>query len=179
MNTMSESPVVTLRAMEPEDLDLLYQIENDKNLWGVGATNVPYSRYVLHDYVANSSGDIYTDKQVRLMVDCQQQTVDCQQQTIGIVDLINFSPKHCRAEVGMVLMPSYRGKGLGEMILQELAQYAKTVLHLHQLYAVIGVDNAPAIHLFEKIGYSAGRVLTDWLFDGTHYQDAVLMQRVL
>ncbi len=158
--------------MEPEDLDLLYQIENDKNLWGVGATNVPYSRYVLHDYVANSSGDIYTDKQVRLMVDCQQQT-------IGIVDLINFSPKHCRAEVGMVLMPSYRGKGLGEMILQELAQYAKTVLHLHQLYAVIGVDNAPAIHLFEKIGYSAGRVLTDWLFDGTHYQDAVLMQRVL
>jgi diamine N-acetyltransferase len=172
MNTMSESPVVTLRAMEPEDLDLLYQIENDKNLWGVGATNVPYSRYVLHDYVANSSGDIYTDKQVRLMVDCQQQT-------IGIVDLINFSPKHCRAEVGMVLMPSYRGKGLGEMILQELAQYAKTVLHLHQLYAVIGVDNAPAIHLFEKIGYSAGRVLTDWLFDGTHYQDAVLMQRVL
>ena len=158
--------------MEPEDLDLLYQIENDKNLWGVGATNVPYSRYVLHDYVANSSGDIYTDKQVRLMVDCQQQT-------IGIVDLINFSPKHCRAEVGMVLMPSYRGKGLGEMILQELAQYAETVLHLHQLYAVIGVDNAPAIHLFEKIGYSAGRVLTDWLFDGTHYQDAVLMQRVL
>ena len=158
--------------MEPEDLDLLYQIENDKNLWGVGATNVPYSRYVLHDYVANSSGDIYTDKQVRLMVDCQQQT-------IGIVDLINFSPKHCRAEVGMVLMPSYRGKGLGEPILRELAQYAKTVLHLHQLYAVIGVDNAPAIHLFEKIGYSAGRVLTDWLFDGTHYKDAVLMQRVL
>ena len=30
MNTMSESPVVTLRAMEPEDLDLLYQIENEE-----------------------------------------------------------------------------------------------------------------------------------------------------
>ena len=158
--------------MEPEDLDLLYQIENDKNLWGVGSTNVPYSRYVLHDYVANSSGDIYTDKQVRLMVDCQQQTV-------GIVDLINFSPKHCRAEVGMVLMPSHRGKGLGKTILQELAQYAKTILHLHQLYAVIGEDNIPAIRLFTKAGYSSGQILTDWLFDGTNYQNAVLMQRVL
>lgn len=158
--------------MEPEDLDLLYQIENDKNLWGVGATNVPYSRYVLHDYVANSSGDIYTDKQVRLMVDCQQQTV-------GIVDLINFSPKHCRAEVGMVLMPSHRGKGLGKTILQELAQYAKTILHLHQLYAVIGEDNIPAIRLFTKVGFSSGRILSDWLFDGTNYQNAVLMQRVL
>lgn len=158
--------------MEPEDLDLLYQIENDKNLWGVGTTNVPYSRYVLHDYVANSSGDIYTDKQVRLMVDCQQQTV-------GIVDLINFSPKHCRAEIGMVLMPSHRGKGLGETILQELAQYAKTILHLHQLYAVIGEDNIPAIRLFTKVGFSSGRILSDWLFDGTNYQNAVLMQRVL
>ena len=34
-----------LRAIEPEDLDLLYQIENNTELWQVGATNVPYSRY--------------------------------------------------------------------------------------------------------------------------------------
>ena len=53
-----------LRAVEPEDLDLLYQIENDQSLWLVGATNVPYSRYTLHDYIANSSDDIYADSQV-------------------------------------------------------------------------------------------------------------------
>ena len=62
------SDKVTLRAMEPEDLDLLYRIENDRQLWDVGSTNVPYSRYVLHDYIANSSGDVYTDRQVRLIV---------------------------------------------------------------------------------------------------------------
>ena len=44
---------VSLRAIEPEDLDLLYRIENDRNLWNVGTTNVPYSRYTLHDYIAN------------------------------------------------------------------------------------------------------------------------------
>ena len=48
---------MTLRAIEPEDLDLLYQIENDSNLWQVGTTNVPYSRYTLHDYIATSSDD--------------------------------------------------------------------------------------------------------------------------
>ena len=42
---------VHLRAIEPEDLDLLYRIENDVKLWNVGITNVPYSRYALHDYV--------------------------------------------------------------------------------------------------------------------------------
>ena len=52
---------VRLRAMEPEDLDFLYNIENDRELWNVGNTNVPYSRYVLHDYIANATNDIYSD----------------------------------------------------------------------------------------------------------------------
>ena len=59
-------PYVRLRAMEPEDLELLYQIENEPELWQVGCTNVPYSRYLLRDFITRSTGDIYTDKQVRL-----------------------------------------------------------------------------------------------------------------
>ena len=60
---------IKLRAIEPEDLDLLYRIENDVELWNVGTSNVPYSRYLLHDYVANAKNDIYTDRQVRMMVE--------------------------------------------------------------------------------------------------------------
>ena len=56
-----------LRAMEPEDLDVLYSIENDIELWSAGYTTVPYSRYILHDYIANATCDIYADRQVRLM----------------------------------------------------------------------------------------------------------------
>ena len=41
-------PKVRLRAIEPEDLDTLYKIENDRTLWGIGPTNVPYSRFALH-----------------------------------------------------------------------------------------------------------------------------------
>ena len=55
--------------MEPEDLDLLYKIENDESLWSVSTTNVPYSRYVLHDYIANSKNDIFADNQVRLIIE--------------------------------------------------------------------------------------------------------------
>ena len=61
--------MMRLRAIEPEDLDLLYQIENDQSLWKVGTTNVPYSRYTLHDYIASSSDDIYADRQVRMIVE--------------------------------------------------------------------------------------------------------------
>ena len=60
---------IRLRALEPEDLDVLYAIENDLDLWSVGYTTVPYSRYLLHDYIANSQCDIYADRQMRLMAE--------------------------------------------------------------------------------------------------------------
>ena len=31
-----------LRALEPQDLEIVYQIENDSDLWGCSNTNVPY-----------------------------------------------------------------------------------------------------------------------------------------
>ena len=96
---------IRLRAIEPEDLDLLYRIENDSSLWNVGATNVPYSRYTLHDYIASSSDDIYADRQVRLIIETQHG------ETVGLADLINFSPQHRRAEVGIVIMEPQRRRG--------------------------------------------------------------------
>ena len=66
---MTKTPEIRLRAIEPEDLDLLYQIENNKELWNVGISNVPYSRYTLHNYIATASNDIYVDRQVRMMVE--------------------------------------------------------------------------------------------------------------
>ena len=85
---MNTDTKIRLRALEPEDLELLYAIENDVSLWGVGITNVPYSRYTLHDYIANASNDIYVDRQVRLIVENEEG------QTVGIVDVVNFDPQH-------------------------------------------------------------------------------------
>lgn len=65
----SNAPTVTLRAMEPEDLDALYRIENDRQLWNIGSTNVPYSRYALHNYIADAKNDIYIDGQIRMMIE--------------------------------------------------------------------------------------------------------------
>ena len=41
-NVETTMAVVRLRAMEPEDLDALYRIENDRDVWDVGENNVPY-----------------------------------------------------------------------------------------------------------------------------------------
>ena len=164
------NPSVILRAMEPEDLDLLYTIENDQRLWGVGTTNVPYSRYVLHDYIANATGDIYADQQVRLIVE------NSEGQTLGIADITNFDPKNRRAEVGLVIACNHRRQGYGRQALRQLTDYALHVLHLHQLYAVIDGTNTPSLLLFRKAGFQEVVTIKDWLYDGRQYHDAVLVQ---
>ena len=164
---------IKLRAIEPEDLDLLYQIENDTSLWNVGCTNVPYSRYTLHDYIANSSDDIYADRQLRLIIEREDGG------TVGMIDLMNFSPQHLRAEVGIVILNSERRKGYGLAALHQLCVYARQVLHLHQLYGIVADGNESALRLFEKADFQQQSVLHEWLFDGKNYKDAVIMQYAL
>ena len=166
-------PKVFLRAIEPEDLDLLYRIENDVKLWNVGTSNVPYSRYTLHDYIANASGDIYVDKQVRMMVENELR------QVVGIVDIVNFDPSNRRAELGLVIEEPFRHQGYGLSCIREIAAYALNVLHLHQLFAFIDARNEPSLQLFRELGCIETSRLKDWLFDGVDYHEAVVMQMVL
>ncbi|WP_036912395.1 GNAT family N-acetyltransferase [Prevotella sp. FD3004] len=163
---------VRLRAIEPEDLDLLYRIENDMKLWNVGASNVPYSRYTLHDYIANAADDIYVDRQVRMMVENEEGEI------VGIVDVVNFDPGNCRAEVGLIILDAYRRRGYGSSTLQQIADYALNVLHLHQLFAFVDMRNEGSMSLFGKMGYVAAVKIKDWLYDGREYRDATLMQLV-
>ncbi|MBQ8656762.1 MAG: GNAT family N-acetyltransferase [Prevotella sp.] len=162
---------IRLRALEPEDLDILYRIENDRELWQVGVTNVPYSRYVLHDYIAHSSNDIYADRQLRLMIE------EAEGDVVGIIDLVNFDPRHLRAEVGVVIRPVYRRQGFATAAVSKLCRYAVDVIHLRQLYVVTAQDNEAAIRLFRKAGFSHSVVLREWLSDGQNRHDAVLLQK--
>lgn len=166
----STLPVVRLRAIEPEDLDTLYTVENDTETWGVGVTNVPYSRYILHDYIASNSGDIYTDRQVRLMMENEAG------ETVGIIDITNFDPQHRRAEIGVIVKREYRRKGYATAALTETMRYSLNILHLHQLFAVIGKENVASLELFQKMGFEHKSELSDWFFDGKKYSDAILFQ---
>ena len=162
---------VRLRAMEPEDLDFLYNIENDRELWNVGNTNVPYSRYVLHGYIANATNDIYSDGQVRMIVE------NADGRTVGMADLFDFNASHRRAELSIVVMRGFRRCGYAEASVRYMLHYAQRILHLNQVYAVISIDNRPSIALFDKCGFTTSANLPKWLFDGEKYTDAVVMSK--
>ena len=96
---------VRLRALEPEDLELLYRWENDPELWEVGNTLAPYSRYILKEYIAGSDRSIYESRQLRFMIEeCDTGT------SVGIVDLFDFEPHPNRAACGIMLDRRYQGR---------------------------------------------------------------------
>ena len=163
---------IKLRAIEPEDLDLLYRIENDVELWNVSTSNVPYSRYLLHEYVANNKNDIYSDGQVRMIVE------NSEGEAIGVADLVNFDPSNLRAEVGLIILNDYRRQGYGIAVLNRIADYALRILHLHQLYAYVDVNNTASLGVFQKADYKVAAEIKDWLYDGQNYHDSVLFQYV-
>ena len=169
---MNSNPKVFLRAIEPEDLDLLYLIENDMSLWNVSATNVPYSRYTLHDYIANTTGDIYADRQVRMMIENEEHDI------VGIVDLVNFDPANRRAELGLIIEQPFRKSGYAQAAVAAICDYAVRVLHLTQIYAFIDADNTPCITLFRKLCWQESSRLYKWLYDGKDYHDAIVMQMI-
>ena len=78
---------ILIRALEPEDLEYLYKWENDMDLWDVSDTLTPFSHFTLKKYIENAHVDIYTSKQLRLMIT----RVDTQE-PIGLIDLYDFDP---------------------------------------------------------------------------------------
>lgn len=166
-----ETPDIILRAIEPEDLDLLYSWENDTNVWIISSTIAPFSKDILKKYIENSHLDIYTVKQLRLMINCKKT-----KKTIGAIDLYDFDPHNKRAGVGLFVSPEYAKQGYGEKTLRCLLLYCKDVLFLNQVYSEITVINTPSLELFKKVGFIENGKKKSWIKTPDGYIDECILQ---
>ena len=163
----------TLRALEPEDLEFLYAIENNESIWEVSHTQTPFSKYVLKQYLEHAHLDIFEAKQVRLIIE-EKST----KKQIGMIDLFDFNPQHKRAGVGILIHPDFQKNGFASEALSLLISYAFSRLNLHQLYANIAADNSKSISLFTKHNFKKVGVKKEWIFSEGKFKDEVLFQLI-
>jgi diamine N-acetyltransferase len=165
---------IKLRAIEPEDLELLYEWENNQGFWSISNTIIPFSRYTLRQYIENSHKNIYETGQVRLMIDYAEDN-----KTIGTIDIFDFDPFHKRAGIGILIAEeSYRKKGLASMSLTCLINYCFETLQLHQLYCNIISNNVESLNLFTKQGFKLTGTKKDWVKTETGYLDELMFQLI-
>lgn len=173
MKKIISNDIVTLRSLEVTDLDVLYKWENDSWLWTVSNIISPSPKSYLWQYLQNYDSDIYTTRQLRLMI-----TLTESGETVGTVDLTNFDPFNNRAEFGIMIDQTHEGKGLGDAALKLTIGYVRDYLGLFQIYALVPVNNTVCISLLKKHGFVTAGFLKKWINHGTQVHDVEMMQLI-
>ena len=165
--------MISLRALEPEDLNLLYEVENDERTWSVSASRTHFSRFALRQYLAGQPSDAFQAGELRLVIADGNTAV-------GLIDLTNFSPMDGRAEVCILIHPAHRGKGYARRALGLMENYAREFLRIRMLYALVSSRHNPvSLQLFEAAQYQPVATLPAWHNRGGEYEDVVLVQKFL
>lgn len=168
-----KNKVITLRALEPEDLDFLFSTENDSNFWEVSSTQAPFSKFILKKYLANAQQDIYEARQLRLII-MNTHT----KENVGFIDLFDFNPQHQRAGIGILILKEYQNMGFASEALKMITQYAFSTLNLHQVYANIPANNSNSLALFKKLKFIKIGTQKDWIWSDGSFKDVHLYQLI-
>ncbi len=171
MKAFLKDDKITLRALEPEDIDRLFEWENNEEIWTVSHTIAPFSKHILSLYIQDSDKDIYESKQMRLMI------MTNEGKTIGAIDLFDFDPYHLRVGIGILIHhPEDRSNGFASAALNLMIHYCFEKLNLHQIYANILTDNDHSLKMFTKAGFQLIGTKKEWIRDGGNWKDEHLLQ---
>lgn len=165
---------INLRAPEPEDLEILYEWENNSSNWVISNTITPFSRFTLKRYLEDSHKPIFETGQLRLMIDHSPGKV-----TIGTIDIFDYDAFHSRAGLGILIAKEeYRRKGYASEALKCVIGYCFNTLQLHQLYCSILEDNCGSMDLFTKHGFNRIGIKKDWVKTKDGYLDEFMFQLI-
>lgn len=173
LGTSLHGAKVSLRAPEPSDLDMMYLLENDPSCSQYSLTTSPISRQQLWNYLQNYSGDFHAERQLRLVI-----VDNTSNAPIGAVDITDYDPNDARAFVGIGILPTWRGKGYGSEAMKLIISFSANILRLHQLAAVVSVENNESMALFRAVGFKPCGRLRSWHRCGKSYTDAIMLQHL-
>ncbi|WP_317896606.1 GNAT family N-acetyltransferase [Aurantibacillus circumpalustris] len=164
--------LISLRALEPSDAEILYRWENNRDIWPVSFTQIPFSKFILEEFTNASHADIYTNKQLRLMVNKLNSN-----DTIGMIDLFDFDAQHQRSGLGIYIYETFRKSGCALECVELIKDYCFKTLLLKQLFVHINESNPASVALFEKAGFEKSGLKKSWTKTGLNsYEDVWFMQ---
>lgn len=165
---------IQLRALEPEDISILYEWENQTDYWLDSQTLHPYSKHLLNQYLKDASRDIFEMKQLRLVIILKENNA-----VIGFIDLFDLNIKNSRAAVGILIGEKQnKNKGYASEAIQLIKNYAFKILNLNQVYADIIENNKASKRLFEKNGFIKTAKKKNWVQLNRQFLDVSLYQLI-
>jgi putative acetyltransferase len=97
---------------------------------------------------------------------------------LGLHTSPNRPRRRHAGQIGMAVRDDWQGKGVGTALMQAAIDLADKWLNLTRLELEVFVDNAAAIRLYEKFGFSIEGRLVDFAFRDGQYVDTYIMARL-
>jgi [ribosomal protein S5]-alanine N-acetyltransferase len=169
---MPDDPV-RLRPIEGPELDLLTRLDTDP------AASEPFEWTGFRDPGARrrrweQDGWIGRDS-THLAVALSDGTL------VGIVSWRTIKaggPEGGCLEIGALLFPEHRGRGLGTAAQRQLVEYLFATTLANRLQAITDVENLAEQRVLERIGFSHEGVMRGLAFIGGRWRDGVLYARL-
>lgn len=167
-NILSDN-VVSLRAVEPADAEILYIIENDSSQWIDNGMMAPVSKEYMAVYASTYEPDPVKTCQLRLVIHLTGSDT-----VVGVIDIFKIDWKNLNAEIGIYIIKEYRSRGYALRSLRLIRRYIKEILGLYKVLARVSADNTDSEYLFRKAGFSLVGTLPGWIRKGNEYIDLKL-----
>jgi RimJ/RimL family protein N-acetyltransferase len=161
--------LVTLRAIEHEDRDLLHKWSNDPEItYKLGGWHFPSSKADQLKWIDSLSLD---DINKRFAI------ADQQSQIVGVANLVNINWKDRNAFHGILIgEESSRNKGYGRDAVMAICRFAFEELNFVRLDTTIIENNEPSINLFtKKCGWKIEGVKKNYYFRKNKWSDQLIL----
>jgi len=160
-----------LRKISKNDVEFFFQSLNEKNLTTYLSLrplkSLEHSKGLIKNYLR------YWDKFIQFNYIIELHNLEVIK--IGSISLWDVNWQHRRAQVGVWLIHSFWGKGLGERALKLIKKIAFNHLKMNRLEAYIALENKRSISLFEKCGFKREGILKQYLHFQEKYHDALIL----
>lgn len=160
------TPPIRLRALERDDLKFVHDLNNNRRAMTYWFEE-PYESFVeLEDLYLKH---IHDQSERRFIAETTEG------ERIGLVELVEITYIHRRAEFQIIIAPDRQGHGFGKAVTLLAMDYAFGVLNINKLYLTVSTDNPGAIALYQSCGFREEGHLVEEYFVNGHYQDALRM----
>ena len=167
-----KNDTITLRCAEPEDAGQIFLWENDRDIWRVSGTHVPYTRFQIEQFLLGNN-DLASQKQLRLMIDLNESG-----KSIGCIDIFDYDSFNGRAGLGILIDKAFRQQGYAKAALALCVEYLFHDVMLHQVYCSIDELNTESQQLFVGQGFVLCGRRKDWLMTSEGYLDVFEYQLI-
>lgn len=159
---------IVVRAQEPRDLEAIGEIMACSGVIA-GTLQLPFrSLEERREQYADPSPQRH-----RLVAELDGRVVG----QLGLHLELAARRRHC-ASLGMAVHDDFQGLGVGSALLRAAIDLADNWLGLRRLELTVYIDNAPAIHLYEKFGFVREGTLRKYALRNGIYEDVYTMARL-